>query len=316
MKFTFAMCLLLLILFIPIFLEGSETLRFVPYSCFSVVTISNVQNDKGVSWLINSWITSPRESPLRDLLSSVSAQEISVALFPTQSTGSLSMLVVVNISKGQKVDKALLDNLIKTENGSAIQTTTHENTKIAYISAEDVIDYAAYAVVGNNIIAAATIDILKASIDGPAVGQAVEYKNMQSVAAATRDGLLFSDNSKSQFVQFLRPLEDKWGMSLLLSADYLQWMGASFNFIDSQQVSGKFVFQGRDASHIADIQDDADFMGETFKRKFIAERIDYESKVTVDSETVILDFKIAGLENLWKKLFEQGVQAFLSIEPE
>ena len=96
------------------------------------------------------------------------------------------------------------------------------------------------AVVESNILAAATIDILEASLEGPYIGQSATHRNMLSVIPATQDGLLFNNNSKSQFVQFLRPLEDKWGVSLLLSADYLKWMGASFDFIDSQQVAGKF----------------------------------------------------------------------------
>ena len=96
-------------------------------------------------------------------------------------------------------------------------------------------------------------------------------------------------------------------MSLLLSADYLQWMGASFDFIDSQRVSGRFVFQGKDTSHIEDIRDDAKFLGETFKRKFIADKIDYESNVEVNGTTVVLNIQIQGLEPLWTKLFEQGV---------
>ena len=316
MKYACILCLLLLVSFIPVFLEGAETLQYVPDSCFSVVTVSNVQSDKGVSWLIDAWINSPRESPLRDLLTAVPAQEMSVALFPAEGRGTLSMLLVVNIPKGKKAEKALLDKLIDMSSGGSIQTTSHKNTTISYTTAEDIEDYAAYAVVQNTILAAATLDILKMSLDGPTIGQAAGYRNMQSVLPASQDGQLFTDNSDSQFVQFLRPLEDKWGMSLLLSADYLQWMGASFDFIDSQRVSGMFVFQGKDTSHIEDIQDDAEFLGETFKRKFIAEKIDYESDVQVDGKTVVLNFQIEGLEPLWTTLFEQGVLSLFRLDTE
>ena len=314
MRFAYILCLLLLVTFIPIFLEGSETLQYVPDSCFSVVTISNVQSDKGVGWLIDAWINSPRESPLRDLLSSVPAREISVALFPAEGSETFSMLLVVTLNKGKKAEKALLDKLIETPLTVSIQTTSHKNTTIFYTTAEDAGDYSAYAVVQNNVLAAATLDILKTSLEGPTVGQGSAYKNMSAVLTLSQDGLLFTNNSNSQFVQFLRPLEDKWGMSLLLSADYLQWMGASFDFVDSQQVSGKFVFQGKDTSHIEDIQDDADFMGETFKRKFIAEKIDYKGEVTVNGKTVVLNFNIEGLESLWTKLFAQGVLSLFSLD--
>ena len=64
MKYACTLCLLLLVSFVPVFLKGAETLQYVPDSCFSVVTVSNVQSDRGVNWLIDAWINSPRESPL------------------------------------------------------------------------------------------------------------------------------------------------------------------------------------------------------------------------------------------------------------
>ena len=99
MKYASIVYLLLIVTFIPLFLEASETLHFVPDNCFSVVTLTNAQSDKGVSWLIDAWINSPRESPLRDLLSEVPAQEISVALFANKDNGSLGMLTIINTLK-------------------------------------------------------------------------------------------------------------------------------------------------------------------------------------------------------------------------
>ena len=316
MKIAYILCLLLIATFIPFFLEGSETLQFVPDSCFSVVTISNVQGDKGVNWLINAWINSPRESPLRDLLSAVPAQEISVALFTTGKSGKFDMLVIVNMPKGEKVDKILLDNLIETASGTKMLTTLHKKSTITYTMDEEAGDFAAYSVVKNNIIVSATLNILKTALDGSSIEKSDTYNEIQSVLAGNQDGQLITDNSNSQFVQFLRPMEENWGMSLLLSADYLQWMGATFDFIDSQRVSGNFVFHGIDNLHIEDIYDDAEFVGETFKRKFIADKIDYQSDVTVSSQTVILEFEMGGLESLWNKLFEKGVHSLFSIEPE
>jgi hypothetical protein len=278
-----------------------------------VVTVSNVQKDKGVSWLITAWIKSPRESPLRDLLSAVPAQELSVALFPAEGGESLNMLLVIGIPKGQRVEKSLLDGLILTEASPSANTVSHNNVTIFYVT-EGGEDYKAYALVDNFILTGASLEVVKSALAPSSVGRSGGYGDLQSVLASNQDGLLFTDNADSQFVRFLRPLEDKWGMSLLLSADYLQWMGASFDFVDSQRVSGKFVFQGSDGSHLEDIQDDADFLGETFKRKFIAEKIEYRGNVIVSGNAVTLDFQIAGLEPLWMKLFEQGVLSLFRSE--
>jgi hypothetical protein len=96
-------------------------------------------------------------------------------------------------------------------------------------------------------------------------------------------------------------------MTLLLSSEYLEYMASSFDVVNASKVSGTFVFQGADRGRIDEIKDDAEFMGEAFKRKFMAEKIQYSSKVEVKDSTVTLTFQIEGLEPLWKKLFEQGV---------
>ena len=312
MRYIRITVLIVLAFTVPLSLGAAGILQFVPDSCFSVVTVSNVQSDRGVSWLMNAWINSPRKSSLRDLLNAVPARELSVALFPAKDE-TLNMLLVVEFPKGRKVDKALLDSLIKTKSGGSLSTVTHKNTTVTYTSAQDIDDYAAYAMVGNSLLAAASLDIMKKALDGPSVSQGAGYKNMQSTLSSGQDGMLFADNSGSQFVRFLRPLEDKWRMSLLLAADYLQWMGASFDFVDSQRVSGQFVFQGADTSHIEDIRDDAEFLGETFKRKFIADKIDYKSDVQVEGNKVALTFEISGLEPLWTKLFGQGVLSLFRV---
>ena len=95
-------------------------------------------------------------------------------------------------------------------------------------------------------------------------------------------------------------------MTLLLSAEDLEWLGFSFVIIDSNRISGVFTFQGTPDAFIEDIQDDAEFLGEAFKRKFIAEKIDYSGEVEVKDMTVRLKFHIEGVEPLWKELYKKG----------
>jgi hypothetical protein len=316
LKYTFVVCLLSLLMLLAVDAEGVEALKYIPDSCFSVVTVSNVQNDRGVRWLMDAWINSPRESPLRDLLSTVQAQEISVALFPTEGGEELHMLLVMRLPKGKEVPTELLDNLLETKSGGSLISSSYNGIQITSTTEQGFRDYAAHAAVQDIVLAAATPDILKSSLDGPSIERNAVYKNMRSEISSGQDGLLFINNDGGQFVQFFRPLEDKWGMSLLLSADHIQWMGVSLDFVDSQRVTGKFVFQGKDASHVVDIQDDAEFLGETFKRKFMAEKIEYGSDVQVDGRTVLLNLEISGLEPLWTKLFEQGVLSLFRLEIE
>ena len=97
MRFVYILCLSLLLTLVPLCVLGAETLSYIPESCFSVITITNVQNDIGLSWLFDAWINSSRESPLRDLLSSMPAQEMSVALFPAEDEELFRMLIVINV---------------------------------------------------------------------------------------------------------------------------------------------------------------------------------------------------------------------------
>jgi hypothetical protein len=103
-------------------------------------------------------------------------------------------------------------------------------------------------------------------------------------------------------------------MSLLLSAGDLEWMASGFDVLDSNRVAGTIVFQGRAESAVPDIADDAEFLGETFRRKFTAEKIDYTSSVSIDGTLVTLDFEVEGLEPLWLRLFEDGVLSLIRRE--
>ena len=87
-----------------------------------------------------------------------------------------------------------------------------------------------------------------------------------------------------------------------------------FDVVDSTRVNGQILFKGVDDKHMNDIVDDAEFLGEAFKRKFIAEKINYSSEVKVKDRTVILTFTIEGIEPLWKRLFAKGVLSL--IQPE
>jgi hypothetical protein len=294
---------------------NAETSRLVPESCTAVVTISDVAKDSGVSWLLNAWINSPRKSPLRDFLDSVETQEMSVAIFPQKSGSSLSLLLVIDVAEESRVQREKLNRVILPEEGTEVNRTSYRGTDIYHVAPENKKeDFVAYCMRKNQILIGTDADVLKMAVDGPSVTENNSYRKAKGQFSSNQDGILFADNSGLRFVSFLRPLEEKWKMTLLLSSEHLAWMGSSFDVVDSTRVSGKIVFQGVDTSHIEDIQDDAEFMGEAFKRKFIAEKIEYFSDVEVEGRTVSLNFQIEGIEPLWLKLFEQGVLSLIRPE--
>ena len=71
--------------------------------------------------------------------------------------------------------------------------------------------------------------------------------------------------------------------------------------------SKTYSFMDAGFSDYQDMIDDAEFLGEAFKRKFTTEKINYSGEVTVKGTEVKLIFQLDGLKPLWTKLFEGGV---------
>lgn len=313
MKLTTIVCIVFLFTAAGITAEGAETHKLIPDSCITVVTVSNVQSDPGVSWLLDAWISSPRQSPLRELLKSTSSQEISIAVFPPKKDYPLYLLVVIKMSSGTGIDKEKLNAIITLEDDRAVKNISHEGIEIIAASGENIPkDFSAYAVIRDKALIGTDADILKTAITGPSIEGSPGYRKAKDWFSRADDGLLFADNSNSKFVNFLKPLEKKWKMTLLLSAEYLEWMGFSFDIVDSNRVAGEITFQGSPDADIEEIQDDAEFLGEAFKRKFMAEKIEYSSGVEVMDRTVRLKFLIEGIEPLWIGLFEKGALSIIT----
>jgi hypothetical protein len=286
-----------------------DTQKGIPVGCITVVTVGNVQADAGVSWMLDAWIKSKRQSPLKDLIKTVAPQEMSVAFFPESKDKPMYLLAVMALPKGAIVDKARIEAVIKEGAADAkLETASYKGTTIVYRTNHgNPTDFGAYALFPNQVVFGSDPDVIKKSIDGPSVAGSANYQKTAAQTAQARDVLLFADNAGSQFANFFAPREKKWKMTLLLSAKYLAYLGASLDVANSSKLSGTIVLQGADTNQISDIKDDAEFIGEAFKRKFLADKIQYSSKVEVKDATVTLTFRMEGLEPLWKKLFDQGV---------
>jgi hypothetical protein len=285
-----------------------DTQKRIPAGCITVITVGNIQADPGVSWMLDSWIKSKRQSPLKELLKAVAPQEISVAFFPESKTKPMYLLAVMALPKGANVDKARIEAVIKEGKDVKLETATYKGTAITSRAGSNApTDFGAYALFQDQVVFGSDPEVIKKSIDGPSVADSPNYQKTAGQAAQARDTLLFADNAGSQFANFLAPREKKWKMTLLLSAGSLTYLGASFDVVSSSKLAGTIILQGARADQVGDIKDDAEFIGEAFKRKFLADKIQYSSKVEVKDSTVTLAFQMEGLEGLWKKLFDQGV---------
>ena len=290
---------------------GAETIDSVTDTSVVVVRISRMRSDPGVSWLSESWLTTDRETPLRDFLSEVSYQEAAVAVLPYGPGDPQRIVMVVETEAAPST--SLLNATVL--GGLPTSSRTAAGTSVTFASnPPEGEDFAAYAVVGTTLILGSDADAVAEMLSGSPLSVSDGYRQMASFVDTESDGLLFADNQGQRFADFLGPLERKWQMSLLLSAADLEWMASGFDVVDSNRVTGTIVFKGQSSSAVPDIADDAEFLGETFRRKFVAEEIDYTSNVIIDGTVVTLEFTVEGLEPLWLRLFEQGVLSVIRPE--
>jgi hypothetical protein len=287
---------------------GLDTQRRIPSGAIAVVSVGNLQSDPGISRMLDAWQKSKKQTPLKTLINALSPQELSVAFLPESKEKPMCAIAVLALPKGISADKSQLDAAIAGTKSSKIESLTYKGSTIFFGSGKaDISDFGAYALVQNQLLLGTDADAIKKAIDGPSVDGSANYAKSAGQIAQARDGLFFADNSSLQFANFLAPREKKWNMDLLLSADALAYAGASFDIQSFSKLSGSIVFQAAKADRLADIKDDAGFIGEAFRRKFIADKIQYTSKVEVKDNTVVLTFQMDGMEPLWTRLFDGGV---------
>jgi len=307
MRFKF-IPFILLMLATTIVSEGAETQEFIPGDCITVITVLNIKTDPGVSWLIDSWIKSPKKTLLREFFASTRPEEASMAVFPDEP---INYLAVFDLPQVNKEAIKRLTGVIASDT-TTVKEISYKGADITFNTQKDTMAFSAYAIFKDKLLLSTDIDLLKKAIEGgTSIKKTQGYAEMEGSLPQVKDGLFFASNLGSRFANFLSSLEEKWKLTLLMSAEYLDWIGSSFDVVDSTSMSGEIVFRASDKSHINDIRDDAEFLGEAFKRKFMAEKIQYSSDVTVGENTVTLRFRVTGLEPLWRDLFAQGLLSLI-----
>jgi hypothetical protein len=295
------------------FAAGYDTQKLIPAQAVAVVTVVNVQSDPGISWMLGAWSKSKRQTPLKDLVKSLSPQEVSVAFLPESKDSPMRALAVIALPKGAAPDKALLEKAVGGSAGAKLDSTSYKGATIFSAPGGAALsDFGAYAMAQDKLLLGSDAEAVKKALDGPAVDGSADYAKAQAQSPKGMDAALFAENAQGQFAGFLAPREKKWNMDLLLSADALAYVGASFDFASSTKLTGTIVFQAAKADRIADVKDDASFIGEAFKRKFLADKIQYSGKVDAKDGTVTLTFQMDGLESLWTKLFDGGILELFS----
>lgn len=283
--------------------------------------MSKIKTDHGLSFLMElerkKLISEESEAKKKVIeeMYQLDILEVAVALFPLSEEGIARYIIVVELppDRVQKIETLLksLDILLKKP-GERLEKTTYLKHNIIYSryrQTKHLDEISTYTRLGNNIILGTGSEVLKKVIDvaegkSGSIMEDKEFVKIRAKAIEAQDGFIYVSNKEARFAKTLREWEEDWHMTLFLSAESMASIGFFFDLLDENRAKGKIVFRATKKEALPAIQDDARFLGEAIKRKFIAEKINYSSKITTKGNYVTLNFTVWGLKPVWIKAFE------------
>lgn len=303
--------------------RGSEELfNLVPDKAIIVVYIDANKQDPGLSYQLRLWRDKldrrgeyRKREQIKEIYDRLGHVEAVGAIFIDQS-GTLQHIVIVKIVSKRADHKKEQFNIFQEDikrlikKRKELQTLSYLGYEIIYSVDRYPSELSAYFCIDNDIIAVGTnVELLK-EVVGVKKGEVrplAKDKKLMSIKSKFikgYDGFLYINNKDMRFIKLLREWEQKHYMTLLLSGDFLEAIGISFDIVDADINRGRIVFiRRREGRLFDDAQDDVRFLDEVIKRKFMAEDVKYISKITIDGGYVILDFDIFGLEPFWLKVW-------------
>lgn len=143
--------------------------------------------------------------------------------------------------------------------------------------------------------------ILATQAKSDGIGKSPWHKLFFAKNIADYDGFMCIDNRQRCFTSKLKEWETKNKLKVLLSSDFLDGLSVSFILKSADKVQGRIIFLCSDPAKVALVNNDAQFLGEVARRKFMYAHLDYKSKVAVEGNTVILDFELNNIKSVLEK---------------
>lgn len=285
-------------------------------SAILFLKIENNPADPGISWLYNGWVKTPRKSDIREIAIQYSPSKGIVALYPTHSADQLSYAIILSYPRDIESDNSFTGYVKKAlesdiKKGSSFTRYTTSYSSILY--SRNTINHknigysfcSRHVTIGSDIpVIQNTINILKQRQSS--IATQPDFIQLSQKLAFTPDILIYCQNDQQQFNRFLTLREKKWKIRLLLSGKDIRAILIGIDVVDTDKLRGTMVFKAATVKAIPDITDDANFLGEAIRRKFVEEKTKWNSKVTTSGDYVTLQFDIAGLKPLWQELFRSG----------
>jgi hypothetical protein len=272
--------------------------------------------DPGISWLYHHWTTTPRPSSIREIVAKQAPISGMVALYPEPVANKTQYIALLAFSESVENNHeftTFIGKKLQTEIGEGAPFIKYSQAGTAVLFATNTVSKkgigyafsANQAMIGNNLTnLQKTIQVLKGKLAG--ITTQPDYIQIKGVGTMNPDIVVYCNNNQQQFTRFLSAREKKWNMSLLLSAKVLRCMLIELDVVDADKLQGMMIFKAANPKAIPDIADDAGFLGEAIRRKFVAQKIKWKSRVTTSGDYIILPFEVTGLKPLWLDLFKSG----------
>ncbi|MFZ5799973.1 MAG: DUF3352 domain-containing protein [Candidatus Omnitrophota bacterium] len=302
----------------------------VPQEAMAVVSIVNLEGDAGLGYILKLWraeIDRRITAGLQDYRKRRYIDKIGYDLTPqqvvgaffggTKGEGHLPYFLIVRLpTKGEQLAtlKDSVEKLIKKK--LEILRQMYSGYEIVYTLDRYPKELSAFAVMGNDMVIATSVELVKQAIDvyqkkAASILENQEFVKLRDKYLGTGDMFIYVNNQDKGFSKSLKKWEDKNGIKLLLSDDQISGLGITFDVANDNTAGGKVVFTGAAGADDLRIKDDILFLNEVMKRKFLGEGVVYENAITSDANYRALEISLKDTKMFWQKVFGPKAQEFL-----
>ena len=296
-------------------LAGSEVTEYLPKNTEIVYSLNNIDTSSAWQGLIKTYqgkIATHKDDPNYFLLDYLFRQfkfkQIAGGSFITGTTKK-NILVVYPDLEGEKerFNKFLIDNLgnFASVNPSWQKKQINQQNIFFDSRAEANALMTAFSVQGSQVVLASNSGLVATCLETKtkqsSIVKTALFKEIIGKIPKDYDGLIFVNNQSRKFSQDLKKWEKDNKLVVLMSSQWLDALMLEFKLITDDSLRGKIVFKCSDQSKLNVVKNDAQFLGEVIKRKYAYSQLSYNNKVSVEGNSVILDFEARNFKAILDK---------------
>jgi hypothetical protein len=281
--------------------------------------VSLNKSDPGISWMVNQWLKVPRSNSIKSFVQHFKTDKATAMVFTNPKTGELRFVVMEQALENMETpaaQKTISQIMLSEIKADKFKTSSYNGKTLYFGPRADGKYETGYFISGNSLVWGTDLNAVKKIADVATEGKnsistLSDYQDLKNRIPSGSNAIMYMNNSQSLFANVLAKQEKKWKMSLLLSAKDISGIILGMNFVDGDKITGSAIFKAKNSAALPDIQDDAGFIGEAIRRKFVNTKITYKRQVSTNGNYVTLQFEMNGLKPLMKELFDEGVSSLL-----